>query len=407
MLATIALFALSFPPCTEEKPCKVIVDQDCAGASDTNALGVLALLIDPTVEVLGVTIVYGDNFQTPNWAHCSRLVEILEMDVRVLWGAYKPTARSQNETVLLQKMHGAYDWVGMWSAHGVNPSKAAGPTFGPRVIPGPKVNYYGAMREGCSARLANATCDCSSGTCEVSETHPNEAARFIVDQVNLYPGEVTIVGLGPFTNIGLARMLDPNIATKARLHLMAGAFASDVSAEHYDQPRHETNLFFDPEMSQTMLRPDDVGRNWLSITVVPVDVCFHAPWSPALVAALARLRNTTRAAQYIVDCRPKSDKIGLCDESASLLLANPSLGTTTRLHMDVDISRSAASGDTLSWHVDRPLPPYSVAAVDAYLSFDAQGIYAALERLAGNAAFSPRALPEVDLCPQKLESARL
>jgi purine nucleosidase len=228
------------------------------------------------------------------------------------------------------------------------------------------------------------------------ETHANEAARFIVEQVGLYPGEVTIVGLGPFTNIGLARLMDPSLVTRAHLHIMAGAFASDVSIEHLDQPNHETNLFFDPEMSQAMLRPDDVGQNWLSITVVPVDVCFHAPWTASFDAKLAALRNTTLAAQYIVDCAG-GHGIGLCDELAAVLLSNPNLGSVTQLHMDVDISRSGASGDTRSWHAGRPLPPYAVGSVGAYLTFDVQGFYDAFVGLIASSA-GPRARPDTQLC---------
>ena len=317
----------------------------------------------------------------------------MEAHVPVLWGAYKPIARSENETKLLQAAYGPYSWAGMWQ-----PESPGSPNRGPRVLLAPTDGWTG-IREGCSPALAAQTCDCSTAACTVAETHANQAATFIVEQVNLYPGEVTIVGLGPFTNIGLARLLDPNLVTRAHLHLMAGAFASDVSTEHLDQPRHETNLFFDPEMSQAMLRPDDTGANWLSVTVVPVDVCFHAPWTPAFESALEALRNATLAAQYIVDCgtSPGGHGIGLCDELAAVLLTNPELGNTTRLHMDVDISRSGASGDTLSWHAGRPLPPYAVGAVDAVLAFDVQGFYDAFIGVVASAA-GPRARPDTRLC---------
>lgn len=314
----------------------------------------------------------------------------MEAHVPVLWGAYKPLARSQNETRLLQDSYGSYAWAGMWQ-----PVSPGNPNLGPRVLLPPHAGWTG-IREGCSPALAAETCDCSIAACTVAETHANEAARFIVSQVNAHlPGEVTIVGLGPFTNIGMARLLDPGIVTKAHLHLMAGSFASNVSPEHLDQPRHETNLFFDPEMSQAMLRPDDVGNNWLSITVVPVDVCFHAPWTAAFDGALRRLRNVTLSAQYLVDCAGDHG-IGLCDEAAAVLLTHPHLGRTTQLHMDVDISRSAASGDTLSWHAGRPLPPYAVASVGAYLDMDTQGFYAAFLQLMANRG--PRARPGTVLC---------
>lgn len=33
------------------------------------------------------------------------------------------------------------------------------------------------------------------------------AAEFFVEQANLYPGEVTVVALGPLTNVALVRLL--------------------------------------------------------------------------------------------------------------------------------------------------------------------------------------------------------
>ena len=40
------------------------------------------------------------------------------------------------------------------------------------------------------------------------------AAKFIVEQVNAHPGEVTILALASLTNIALALHLDPSIAHK-------------------------------------------------------------------------------------------------------------------------------------------------------------------------------------------------
>ena len=44
----------------------------------------------------------------------------------------------------------------------------------------------------------------------------DEAAQFLVDQVNQYPGEVTIVAIGPLTNIARAIMLDPTFPSKVK-----------------------------------------------------------------------------------------------------------------------------------------------------------------------------------------------
>eukprot|EP00656_Telonema_subtile_P001409 TRINITY_DN10634_c0_g1_i3.p1 TRINITY_DN10634_c0_g1~~TRINITY_DN10634_c0_g1_i3.p1 ORF type:complete len:175 (-),score=33.08 TRINITY_DN10634_c0_g1_i3:39-563(-) len=94
------------PTCTVSRPCKVIVDQDCGAAADTNTNAVLTLLLDPAVNVLGVTIVYGDGFQPGNYAHCYRLLEIFNRTgVPILWGAEQSTYRTKQETELWEAQY--------------------------------------------------------------------------------------------------------------------------------------------------------------------------------------------------------------------------------------------------------------------------------------------------------------
>ncbi|KAF3772324.1 putative uridine nucleosidase 2 [Nymphaea thermarum] len=52
------------------------------------------------------------------------------------------------------------------------------------------------------------------------------AAAFLVSKANLYPGQVTVVALGPLTNIALAMQLDPEFPRKIRqIILLGGAFS--------------------------------------------------------------------------------------------------------------------------------------------------------------------------------------
>ena len=52
------------------------------------------------------------------------------------------------------------------------------------------------------------------------------AAAFLVEQANLYPGQVTVVALGPLTNLALAVELDPSFATKiGQIVILGGAYS--------------------------------------------------------------------------------------------------------------------------------------------------------------------------------------
>ncbi|KAL7598410.1 hypothetical protein Lser_V15G25742 [Lactuca serriola] len=70
------------------------------------------------------------------------------------------------------------------------------------------------------------------------------ASEYLVEQANLYPGEITVVALGPLTNIALAIQLDPTFTKNiGQIVLLGGAFAIDGSVN----PVAETNIFGDPE----------------------------------------------------------------------------------------------------------------------------------------------------------------
>lgn len=53
--------------------------------------------------------------------------------------------------------------------------------------------------------------------------HPLDAAHFIIEQVDAAPGEITLVPVGPLTNIALAFLLRPDLPSKLQgIVLMGG-----------------------------------------------------------------------------------------------------------------------------------------------------------------------------------------
>ncbi len=90
--------------------------------------------------------------------------------------------------------------------------------------------------------------------------HPTPAAQALVEHVNERPGEVTVVAVGPLTNVATAMLLDPEWAGKVhRLIVMAGAF---------DLPNvlQELNASYDPEAAHLVLTSN------APLLVVPLDV---------------------------------------------------------------------------------------------------------------------------------------
>jgi inosine-uridine nucleoside N-ribohydrolase len=47
----------------------------------------------------------------------------------------------------------------------------------------------------------------------------HRAGKFIVDQVNKYPGEVVVLSLGAMTNVATALNMDPTLVTKIKVRI--------------------------------------------------------------------------------------------------------------------------------------------------------------------------------------------
>uniref|UniRef100_A0ACD5VCI6 Uncharacterized protein n=1 Tax=Avena sativa TaxID=4498 RepID=A0ACD5VCI6_AVESA len=70
------------------------------------------------------------------------------------------------------------------------------------------------------------------------------AAAFLVKQANLYPGQVTVVALGPLTNLALAVELDPSFPSKiGQIVVLGGAYSVNGNVN----PAAEANIFGDPD----------------------------------------------------------------------------------------------------------------------------------------------------------------
>ena len=82
----LALLATSF--CAAQSRRKVIINQDCSGPGGSNMQTLLLLIQSPQVEVLGITVVSGNQWRDEEVAHALRLLEIIgRTDIPVMAGA--------------------------------------------------------------------------------------------------------------------------------------------------------------------------------------------------------------------------------------------------------------------------------------------------------------------------------
>jgi len=288
-------------------PKKVIVDQDARGPASTDMQSILLFLQSPDVEVLGITLVSGDQWVKEETQRTLRAVEIAgRTDVPVVAGAEYPLINSKELSEVWDEQFGALGFKGAWTARTYHP---------PDVIP--------ELKEG-------------TPTTKPLNEH---AANFIVRMVRKYPNEVTIWAGGPLTNIALALRLDPEVATLAKeLVLMGAGFNSDKGGIHQINGRREFNWWFDPEAVRIAM-----SAPWKKITITPVDISVKTRLSPEIKAEIAQAK--TPVAEYHTKFAGGSY---MWDEISALAFMDPTIITKQQeLYVNIDIDHGASYGQTI------------------------------------------------------------
>jgi purine nucleosidase len=279
----------------------------------------------PDVEVLGITVESGDGWQKENVAHTLRMLEIIgRTDVPVVPGATYPLVNSQEATKRWEARHGKLFYKGAWMEEWPKEVQVRRPEpHGPDLVPA------------------------SPAGTAVLKPAQEAAANFLVRKVREFPGEVTILALGPMTNLALAVRLDDEFAGQAKeLVFMGGSFAphpadNAFALEYMFSPRLEFNFRWDPEAAKAVLHAP-----WKKIVQVPVDPSTRTLLSKEMIATLAKA--DTAVARYVAKY---AESFPLWDEIAAAVWLKPEIATRTEtLSVDIDTDGSAAGyGNTLSW----------------------------------------------------------
>jgi inosine-uridine nucleoside N-ribohydrolase len=289
---------------------KVIIDQDCSGPAGTDLQSVLVLIQSPGTDVLGITVVSGDQWRDEEIAHTLRLLEILDRtDILVVPGAVFPWINSQAEVARWEKLYGKIAYQGAWNF---------GKVHGPYEIP-----------------------PLAEGSPTTKPAH-EDAAQFLVRMVHQYPHEITIYAGGPLTNLAIAIALDPEFPKLAKeLVVMGGVINPGTKdPEFYGFSRKEFNIWWDAEAARKVLRAP-----WAKIIVTTVDISIKTKLTRAMIAEIGKSR--TPLAQYLAKY---SSEGYMWDELAAAAWLDPTLITKKEpMYWDVSLDRGASYGDTLAW----------------------------------------------------------
>lgn len=220
--AVTVFFAASAAFAAPAERQKVIIDTDMVELFDDGA-AMIMLANAPNVEVLGVTCVSGNSWSREGIAYTIRQLELEGLNsIPVAAGMQYPIRAQRHDRFELERQQygmGHDPWLG---------------SFG-RPEPKSWQEFY-RQRYGADPKLTPIT---------------QHAVNFIIDTIRKYPNEVTLVAIGPCSNIAAAIRMAPDIVPLVkRVVYMGGAFFQPGNVT----PSAEFNLWFDPEAAQIVIR---------------------------------------------------------------------------------------------------------------------------------------------------------
>ena len=246
---------------------------------------------------------------------------------------------------------------------------AAGPLQGERHVPALKVHGEDGLG--------------GYGVADGFSSPPSSipAWEHIAQTILANPGEVSLLAIGPLTNLALALRFRPEIAPLTReVVVMGGAFGTKGRCGNI-QPHAEANFYYDPLAADEVL-----AANW-SVTVVGLDVSSDCILSSAQAQALATTGGAAGAFLWQVsrgyaEIYRKFDGIdGFCihDVAAAAYLVSPQLFSVRKAVLGVETTGNEAGRSFLAGHAVRSAQQY---CHDVEASRVASDFIAAIERLA-------------------------
>jgi inosine-uridine nucleoside N-ribohydrolase len=274
---------------------RLIIDTD-PGVDDSMAI--LFALMSPEVQLEALTTVLGNGGVERTTANALKILEVAgRTDIPVVPGAPKP---------LLRAYHGQG-----YRVHGRD-------GLGETNLPPPKTKPQAAR-----------------------------AAEYLVSRIMAEPGEITLVAVGPLTNLALAVSLEPRLAQNVReVVIMGGAVAGPGNAS----PVAEANIHNDPEAAKIVFH-----AGW-PLTMVGLDVTRKTIMNPAYLAHLKQAG--TPLTDFISAITPfymrfhqehnQMEGFYVHDSSALAYVIDSSLFDCRQLYVDVETGAGRTAGQTVA-----------------------------------------------------------
>ena len=269
---------------------KIILDCD-PGHDD--AVAIILAAKNPNLELLGITVVAGNQTLENTQRNALHLVQHLELNIPVYAGCGQPMVRDK---VIAGDIHGE--------------TGLDGPVF-------EELNR---------------------------EIEADHAVNYIIKTLMNSPEKITVVTTGPMTNLGMALRMEPKIVDKIQeIVFMGGSYANGNVT-----PAAEFNILADAEAAHVCI------SSGLPITMVGLDVTRKALCYPEIVERMRKVGN--KASALFADlmaffCKTQKEVFGweggpLHDPITIAYLIDPTVLTTKAMNVTIDTSSSQSYGRT-------------------------------------------------------------
>ncbi|EPZ2144345.1 ribosylpyrimidine nucleosidase [Escherichia coli] len=244
---------------------KIILDCD-PGHDD--AIAMMMAAKHPAIDLLGITIVAGNQTLDKTLINGLNVCQKLEINVPVYAGMPQPIMRKQ---IVADNIHGE--------------TGLDGPVFEPL-------------------------------TRQAESTH---AVKYIIDTLMASDGDITLVPVGPLSNIAVAMRMQPAILPKIReIVLMGGAYGTGNFT-----PSAEFNIFADPEAARV------VFTSGVPLVMMGLDLTNQTVCTPDVIARMERAGGPVH------------------DDTCIGYLINPDGIKTQEMYVEVDVNSGPCYGRTV------------------------------------------------------------
>lgn len=270
---------------------KIILDCD-PGHDD--AIAMLMAYAHPAIDLLGITIVAGNQTLKKTVHNGLNVAQLLDMDIKLYPGMPQPLVRKQ---VVAGNVHGK--------------TGLDGPVF------------------------------------EELKRQPEKknGVQFIIDTLMASEGDITLVPTGPLTNIATAMRMEPLIIPKIKeIVLMGGAYGTGNFT-----PSAEFNIYADPEAAYV------VFKSGAPIVMMGLDLTNQTVCTPDVIERMEGIGN--KAGKLFGDLmrftlKTQFEEFGLeagpiHDATTIGYLIDPTLFDMQDMFVEVDINRGPCYGRTV------------------------------------------------------------